>query len=215
MGSRKYVPKTFSEIEKLSEKELRKYYTTVRDVFQKQIKRYAQSSPEKAKIYQQGGYRYFRTLTELKTNPPKYLIGQSPEVLRRDLVRMAQELTELTPRRDVKTGYFETSAGLFIPSIQYQRQRKREQQEALVEALQNAGYEHISKSTLKNFGNFMDAMREQYGKKLPNSIIIAEFFDSLKYNTKRKATSDLLSLWEDFKRNGYKPDSGNVSLFAT
>ena len=128
---------------------------------------------------------------------------------------MAQELTELTPRKNTRTGYFETSSGLFIPSVSYQRQVRKERDEAMVNALHNAGYEHIQKSTLKNFGRFMDAMREKYGKKLKQSIIIAEFFDNLKYNVKKKATADLVSLWQEFEENGYKPDSDNVNLFAT
>lgn len=215
MASRKYTPLSFHEIEKLSPRELKFYYTTVRDVFQKQLKRFAQRDPGRAAIYQPGGMRYFPTLTEQRTKPAPYMRGQSPEVYRRELVRMAQELTELTPRKNTRTGYFETSSGLFIPSVSYQRQVRKERDEAMVNALHNAGYEHIQKSTLKNFGRFMDAMREKYGKKLKQSIIIAEFFDNLKYNVKKKATADLVSLWQEFEENGYKPDSDNVNLFAT
>lgn len=219
MANRKYVPKSFSEIEKMSDRELQHYYVTVRDVFRKQVMRFAKVNPQKASYYQlegvpEPGKRYYPTLSERKVNPPRYLIGQSEDVYKRDLVRMAQELTELTPRKG-SSGYFETSRGLYIPSIQYQRQKTKERDNAVVEALHNAGYLHISMSTLKNFGAFMDAMREQYGKKLPDSILIAEFFDSLKYNTKKKATADLISLWEEFKNNGYKPTDENYNLFST
>lgn len=214
MANRKYVPKSFSEIEKMSDRELQHYYVTVRDVFKKQVTRFAKTNPQRTEIYMPGGMRYYPSLGERKINPPKYLVGQSAEVYKRDLVRMAQELTELTPRKG-SSGYFETSGGLYIPSIQYQRQKRKEAQSAMVEALHNAGYEHISASTVKNFGKFMDQMREQYGKKLPNSTIVAEFFDNLKYNTKKKATTDLINLWRDYERNGYKPTDESYSLFAT
>lgn len=211
--AKKYLQRlSYTEIEKASTKKLQSYYSDLRDIFQKQIKRLYKRSPEKAEPYMSGGPMYFGKLSERKTLP--YLKGQSADVLRRDLERATKELSELIIQRDA-SGRIITDTGYNIPSIAFQKAKISERDKKTLESLHAAGYEHISRSTLKNFGRFMDAMRTQYGKKLPNSDIIAEFFDSLKYNTKRKATSDLVSLWEEFKNNGYQPDNGNMDLFST
>ena len=39
-------------IENLGEKELRKYYSNLRDIFQKQVKRFSAQFPEKARHHQ-------------------------------------------------------------------------------------------------------------------------------------------------------------------
>ena len=56
-------------------------------------------------------------------------------------------------------------------------------------------------------------MRNRYGSKNPVSEEQAEFFDSLKYNTKRKSTQTLVDLWEDYVNNDYAPDESNIDLF--
>ena len=211
--ARNYLKRlSFSEIEKASTRELRSYYSNLRDIFQKQIKRLSVHSPDYAEKYQRGGPLYFGTIAERKKLP--YLKGQSADVLRRDLERATKELSQLTIQRS-KTGSILTNTGYNVPSIAFRRAKAKERDTAVVAALHDAGYEHISRSTLKNFGKFMDAMRSQYGKKLPNSELMAEFFDNLKYNTKRKATADLIALWEDYQNNGYEPDNGNEDLFST
>ena len=211
--ARKFLQRlSYSEIEKASTKELRAYYSDLRDIFKKQITRLAQKFPSEAKNYQPGGPLYFGTLAERKQL--KYLQGQSPEVLRRDLERATKELSELIIQRD-KLGKIKTDTGYNVPSIAFRKAQAKERNEAMIKALHSAGYEHISRSTLKNFGRFMDQMRIQYGKKLPNSELMAEFFDSLKYNTKKRATSELVQLWEEFQKNGYEPNDGNEDLFST
>ena len=211
--ARKFMRRlSYSEIEKASTKELRSYYSDLRDIFKKQITRLAQRSPEQARKYQPGGPLYFGTLAERKKL--KYLQGQSPEVLRRDLERATKELSELIIQRD-KSGKIKTDTGYNVPSIAFRKAQQKERDTAMIKALHNAGYEHISKSTLRNFGRFMDQMRMQYGKKLPNSTLLVEFFDSLKYNTKRKATQDIVDLWQEFEKNGYEPNDENEDLFST
>ena len=211
--ARKFLQRlSYSQIEKASTKELRSYYSDLRDIFKKQITRLAQKFPEQARKYQPGGPLYFGTIAERKQL--KYLQGQSPEVLRRDLERATKELSELIIQRD-KSGEIKTDTGYNIPSIAFKKAQAKERNDAMINALHSAGYEHISKSTLKNFGRFMDRMRQQYGKKLPNSTLVVEFFDSLKYNTKRKATQDLVNLWQEFEKNGYEPNDGNEDLFST
>lgn len=218
--ARKYLQRlSYTEIEKASTKKLQSYYSDLRDIYKKQTERYKKSypdmawqfePPEKGKVV--GGPLYYYTIAERKQLP--YLKGQSAEVLRRDLERATKELSQLIIQR-TETGQIITDTGYNIPSIAFQKAKISERDRKTLKSLHDAGYEHISKSTLKNFGRFMDAMRTQYGKKLPNSDKIAEFFDSLKYNTKRKATYDLVSLWEEFKNNGYQPDNGNMDLFST
>lgn len=211
--ARKFLQRlSYSQIEKASTKELRSYYSDLRDIFKKQITRLAQKSPEQARKYQPGGPLYFGTLAERKQL--KYLQGQSLEVLRRDLERATKELSELIIQRD-KSGKIITDTGYNVPALSFRKAKVRERDNAIVEALHNFGYLHISRSTLKNFGRFMDQMRIQYGKKLPNSELMAEFFDSLKYNTKKRATAELFQLWEDYQKNGYEPDNGNEDLFST
>ena len=211
--ARKFLQRlSYSQIEKASTKELRSYYSDLRDIFKKQITRLSQKSPEQARKYQPGGPLYFGTLAERKQLP--YLRGQSSEVLRRDLERATKELSELIIQRDI-SGKIITDTGYNVPSIAFRKAQARERNEAMITALHSAGYEHISKSTLKNFGRFMDQMRLQYGRKLPNSTLMVEFFDSLKYNTKRKSVSFIAELWEDYKNNGYEPDNGNEDLFST
>lgn len=183
----------------MDNKEMRKEYTKLRDIFQKRVKRAAAQGYRQALPYLKGNYAYIPTLKEQAQLP--YLKNVGPEVKNRDLEFRLNEL-----RRLVSEG---------VSSIRRQVQLSRERDTAVIQALRNAGYEHITQSTLKSFGRFMDQMREQYGKRLPNSEEMAEFFDSLKYNTKRKSTPYLVQLWEDYKNNDYEPDNGNVDLFAT
>ncbi len=197
----------YYNIEKLSEKELRKYYRGLQSIFAKQIKRYSKVNPKGAKVYQKGGISYFPTLTELKEK-------SSGDELVRELIKRSQALEELTINRK-KSGKIETDTLYNIPSIEFKRAKVADTNKRIIKTLHESGYKHISKSTLKNFGNFMDEMRKQYGKKLPDSLIIAEFFDSLKYNTKKKGTNFLMELWDEFKDNGYKPTMGTQNLFSS
>lgn len=213
MARNYFKPKTFSEIEKMPERELRSYYTSVRDIFRKQIQRLKKTNPKRAEIYTEE--KFYPKLSTRRTNPPEYLKGASVEVFHRDLIRLAQTLTNLIPRRDTSGKIVVSELGYSIPSRAYELAREKSINKKIVESLKKSGYEHISQSQLKKFGQFMDAMRDKYGKKLPNSETMAEFFDSLKYNTKRKSTEDLVKLWEDFEENGYEPDNGNQDLFAT
>ena len=183
----------------MNEKELRKEYTRLRDIFQKRVKRAVKAGYKEANPYLKGNFAYVPTLKERKDLP--YLKGASPEVLLRDLQFRVNELTRLVKEN--------------VASIRARRIELSERDTAVLKALTNAGYKHITRSTLIKFGKFMDVMRIQYGKKLPNSETMVEFFDKLKYNTKRKSTLALVELWEDYKKNGYEPDDGNQDLFAT
>lgn len=179
------------------ERAIRKEYIRLRDIFQKRIKRASKQGLKEAKLYEKGKYGYIPTLKERLDLP--YLQGQDKEVLDRDLEFRVAELTRL-----VNEG---------IGSLSRSAELTMERDKAVLKALSNAGYDRITRSTLKNFGRFMDAMRQQYGKKLRNSEEMVEFFDSLKYNVKRKSTAFLLELWKEYCANGMEPDYGNQDLF--
>ena len=180
-------------------RELRKEYTKYRDIFQKRVKRSSAAGYKQAKPYLKGEYAYQPTLKEMQNLP--YIKKYGKDVQYRDLQMRVKELKRL-----VTEG---------VASIFRQRAIVRERDQAVLGALSKAGYSHITRSTLVSFGRFMDRMRDQYGKKLPNSEEMVEFFDSLKYNTKRKSTEFLVQLWEDYQKNGYEPDNGSQDLFAT
>lgn len=207
--ARNYLQKIgYYGIEKLTDKELRKYYSSLRDIFQKQVKRLEKVNPKKAKPYIPGGISYFGTIAEQKEK------ASTAEELRKQLIKSAQALEGLTISR-TKTGKIITDTAYSVPSLAFKKAKISDTNKAILKALKSHGWEHISASSLKNFGRFMDSMRKQYGKKLPDSIIIAEFFDSLKYDTKHKSTDFLMKLWEEFKNNGYNPTDETVDLFAT
>ena len=187
--------------------ELRKEYTKYRDIFQKRVKRalkkgYKQAEPYRPPDPSKGikpGYAYQWKLSELKDLP--YLKQNDMEVFKRDLQMRVKELKRLV------------SEG--VTSIAAVKKAVSERDKAIVKALKNSGYEHITISVLGKFGDFMDEMRKLYGKKFLPSDEAVEFFDSLKYNVKRKSTSTIVELWEEYKRNGYSIPEGSEDLFAT
>lgn len=207
--ARNYLPRVgYYGIENLGEKELRKYYSNLRDIFQKQIKRFSAQFPEKARPFTSGGASYFGTIKELRNE------FKDQESFIRAITKKTQALEGLTISR-TKTGKIVTDTFYNVPSLGFRSAKISARDRTILDTLHESGFEHISKSTLKNFGNFMDEMRKQYGKRLPDSLIIAEFFDSLKYNTKKKGTSFLMELWNEFKDNGYKPVRGTQDLFSS
>lgn len=200
------MPKTlsFPQIENLSPAETRKEYTRLRDIFQKRVKRLAEAGyTQKAAPYQPGGYYFFPKQKDLMNRA-----GVKPltEAQRTGMLKtLIKDLTNLIG----------PSAKESPVSIKGIREKKRRENAAVLTSLQSAGYDRISQSTLKNFGRFMDEMRKMYGKKNPNSEEQAEFFNSLKYRTKRKETRTIVDLWREYERNGFKPDYGSQDLFAT
>ena len=199
--------KNFTTINAMTESQLRKEFTTMRDIFQKRVKRLAASGSKKAEPFMPGGYREIPTLQQMFGSA--YARGLTPEqrveMLRTEVKDLANLLGTREQGRIVGTEF----------SLFALMSKRKAYDEQIVNSLHNAGYEHISKSTLKNFGKFMDAMRAQYGKKLPNSEEMAEFFDSLKYNTKKRSTQFIVDLWTEFEKNGYEPSYGSQDFFAT
>lgn len=207
--ARKYLEKIgYYGIEKLSDKELRKYYSSLRDIFQKQTKRLEKVNPKQAKPYRPGGISYFGTIAEQKKQV------SNKEELRRQLIKSAQALEGLTITRTT-TGKIVTDTTYNVPSLAYKKAKKAKKDQAIVASLLNAGFTHITKDVLENFGAFMDEMREQYGKKLPDSIIMAEFYDNLTKDAKKKDANQLREIYNIWKENKYKPNKQIVKLFMT
>lgn len=194
---------SFSDVSKMSYGELRKEFTTLRDIFQKRIKRLAATGNKQANAMLKGPAA-IPTLKELANKP--YMKNATPSMLHDAVLRETEQLINLI-------GPTSGTVAAGVPSIIGLRKQRKERDNAMVEKLREAGYEHISKTNLKKFGQFMDEMRSRYGAKNPVSEEQAEFFDSLKYNTKRKSTQTLVDLWEDYVNNDYAPDESNVDLF--
>lgn len=184
-------------------KELYKEYSRLRRNLTKVIGRDFAKGNKRAAEYMPGGQihsMFMKSIAEIKALPGRK--GWSKAQLERDMQLRIEDLQRIKDTGDI--------------GIRAARQRQAAANEAILETLHESGYEHISKSTLKSFGRFMDAMREQYGKKLPNSIEMAEFFNDLKYRTKKKSTSFIVELWNDYVAGGYdETDSGNRYLFRS
>lgn len=206
MANRKFstIP-SFRDLESMSFSELKKEFTALRDIFQKRVKRMAGAGIKKAEPYINGPAA-IPTLSGLKEKP--YIRNADPSVFQAAVLRETENLVNL-----LGPGIGVTETGSF--SISGLRKARTHEESFVAKSLQKAGYGHISKSTIRNFGRFMDAMREEYGKKNPQSEEQAEFFESLKYNAKRKATKSLMDAWKEFAKNGYKPNESNADLFRT
>ena len=197
---------SYNELGKLSYPELRKEYTKLRDIFSKRVKRLAATGSQKVTPYQEGGYSFFPKLVDFAES--RGVVGKGVEIQKAALLRDVEDLTNLLGQRAGDYKITEYSFGL-----EGMRKKRKGQNAKILESLHDAGYEHISKTTLSSFGRFMDEMRRMYGKKNPNSEEQAEFFDSLKYNIKRRSTQYIVDMWREFERNGYELNNGNIDLF--
>ena len=199
----------FSEIQSWGLKQTTTYYSNLRDIFQKQIYRFSTKYPEMASIYQKGGYAFQPLVKDIQ----KQFSGYGAEAVRREMQFRIMDMLNWTSPVEVE--------GYKRPALKSYARDRRVKEKALesalksIQTLRGRGYEHIKKSTIKKFGQFLDQMRLQYGKKLKNSEEMVEFFDSLKYNTKRKSTQFIVDLWKEFEKNGYEADESNYDLFST
>lgn len=184
-----------SDVSWMTTKQLRETYSQMRDIFHKRVGRMAAKGLSMAKTYQKGGYGYVPTLKERG----QMAAGRSAAEERRALEHDVIEL------RNKVGASGDTTYGQV--SLRARREAIKERNAVIVESLKKAGYLHISKTMIPKFGRFMDEMRKMYGKKLPNSEEMAEFFNNLKYNQKRKSLSYIVELWKEYEANGYKfPD---------
>lgn len=191
---------SYGDIENLSLSEAKRVFTEYRDIFQKRIIRLSRSGSGLAKPYLKGGPMFVSTIKERLAG-----ITDPGEQLR----SMRMGVRELVTLLD-------TDNTMSVPlSIRAIRSAAKAHDEKIVAGLKRAGLEHISKSTVKKFGSFMDMMREQYGTKMPNSDMLAEFFDRLKYKNKRRSNEFLMQAWKEYEANGYSFTESNMDLFRS
>lgn len=192
---------SYGEIESLGESELRKVYREYQSIFRKRIDRLAKAGYERlVKPYQKGGFNYIPPISARKTQ------GMTEAENTRALRMGVRELVTLL------TGGESASVGLSLSAI---KGTQKQIDNKIRESLAAGGLQHISTGMVKKFGRFMDAMRQEYGKKLPNSDLMAMFFDSLKYKAKRMSVDKLVDLWQEYERGGYAASGDNVDLFRT
>lgn len=192
---------SYSDIEALGESQLRKTYRDYQRIFSKRVERLAAAGyGNLVRPYRKGGFNYIPSISKRKTT------GMTKEEKIRDLRMGVKELVTLL------TGGDSASVGLSISAI---KKTKRENDARIRDAFKASGFKHVSRSMVKKFGRFMDAMRAEYGKKLPNSDMMVAFFDSLKYETKRMSLDKIVDLWHKYEANGYAPSEDNIDLFRT
>lgn len=174
----------------LSYGELRKAYTTYRDVLVKRVMRLSKGTPAQKRFVQPfmvGGSRELKTLAQLDTYPRK---GWTEDQLRRELLFRVKEFQILEQKDRLSiTGW------------------KRIEQRT-IEMLRESGYENISSFNIKQFGEFMERMREQFKNKIFPSEEIAEAFNTAVEEKSILDKEDLMSLIDSFR------GSGGVDLFS-
>lgn len=188
---------SFSDIDKLTFTQARKIYSEYRSIFNKRIGRLQKAGyAKRAEPYAEGGHLAFPLVAER-------LAGESDAEQLRSLRMGIRELTNLLREDTSSVSY----------SVSGIREAAKRYDERIIDSLHRSGLEHISKSTVKKFGSFMDMMRQEYGKKLPNSDLLAQFFDQLKYKNKKRSNEWLMKAWREYESNGYDIDESNQDLF--
>lgn len=179
-----------TDLDTLSYGELRKAYTTYRDSLVKRVKRLSKGTPAQKRFAQPfmvGGSKELKTLTQLDKYPRK---GWTEDQLRRELLFRVKEFQIL-----------ESKDRLSIAGWKRIEQRT-------IKMLQESGYENISSSNIKQFGEFMEKMREQFKNKIFPSEEIAEAFNTAVEEKSLLDGDDLLSLIDSFR------GSVGVDLFS-
>lgn len=176
------------DLNKLSLSELRKAYTAYRDVLRKRVVNLAKGTKAQkayAKPFQKGGSKELFTLTQIDTLPRK---GWSEESKRREMLHRVRELQilEKRPRMSVK-GW---------EKIEMQTLR----------ALKESGYTGITKKNLRQFGNYMEALRSKKAEKIIGSPPQAELYS--RWAEKKISMDELLTELE-----GFGIDLNGVDLF--
>ena len=168
-----------TDLSTLSYADLRSAYTAYRDVMKKRIDRLAEGSEAQQKYarpYQKGGSKQLYRLSELDQLRRK---NWTEDELRRELLMRTKELQLQTksPRLSI-TGWADI-------------------EKRTISSLHRAGYHNINKGNIKNFGKFMERMREAFGNKIFPSDEAAELFDSTKGEAADMPESELLAIIED------------------
>lgn len=180
----------------MSTADLRKAYTQMRDIWQKRLGRMKARNVEEARDYLEGGYKEILRLDQLAARPG--IAQEGPEVLHGAILAEAKNLVNLLGER--KDGKIAPG----VLSLSGLEAMHKTNEQAILETLHAKGKAHISKTQLRKFGRFMEAMRKQYGKKNPGSEAEAKWFDGLKYSAKRIRLSELEEMYQRYVDNDYQ-----------
>lgn len=189
-----------SDISQMTTKQLRESYTQMRDIFQKRVKRMSvsEAGAKSAKAYMKGDTGYIPTLKE-RTMRPTY-----------------SSLSEAEKRRalehEVKILADKVRASGQLVKGQVSLRAINARNAKISGTLKAHGFD-ISKSDVPKFGDFMDILRDLYGKKLPESVEAAEFFSHLKYDTRQNTLSSIVQMWKEYVANGYSLPETIIDLF--
>lgn len=168
-----------TDLSTLSRADLRSAYTAYRDVMQKRVARLAEGTEAQQKYarpFQAGGSKELLSLREIDKFRRQ---GWTEDQLRREMLMRVKELQIL-----------EKSERLNITGWKKIEQRT-------IDSLHRAGYQNINKGNIKNFGKFMERMREAFGNKIFPSDEAAELFDTTKGEAADLPESELLGIIED------------------
>ena len=192
------IEKTRVEIARMDYGQVKKEYTRLRDIFRKRVERASKKGLKEAEKYRLGGALEFGYISQ-------ETFGQTADQARRTLIRAITELNRL-----IFGGQGQMAFGLGSKG-----RKKRSDSTEIADVFQRHGH-NIAKSVVKNLTGLLELLRQEYGKKLPGSMEVVEWFEGLKYKYKRASPAKLKQLWEDFVSNGYQePENGNYDLFTT
>ena len=181
--------------------ELKKAYTALRDAFVKQRDRLAagtEAQQEYAAPFMSGGSQEWKVakLSQI-TGREYWKQGLDAKAQQREMKLRVEELQVL------------------VESPRYSLSGWREIERRTVAALQEHGYENITKSNLKQFGVYMEAMRDLYGEQFFPSAEVAEAYESEVGTAGRKLTSKELGvLILDVRLRKREGFSNGVDIFA-
>ena len=162
----------------LSLPQFRKAYTVYRDVLKKRVDVLAKGTKAQrsyAAPFQKGGSKELFTLRQIDALPRR---GWTEEQKRREMLHRVRELQiqEKKERSGVKG---------------WQQIETR-----TIQTLHEAGYTGINKKNIRQFGDYMEALRSQYSSKVKGSPAFAELFSE--WAEKKMSMDELLKNLEQF-----------------
>ena len=189
------------DVDTASMSDLKKAYTALRDAFVKQRDRLAagtEAQQEYAAPFLSGGSQEWKVAKLSKITGREYWKkGLDDQARQREMKLRVEELQVL------------------VESPRYSLSGWKEIEKRTVATLQEHGYENITKSNLKQFGVYMEAMRDLYGEQFFPSAEVAEAYESEISKAGRQLTSaELGQLIIDVRLKKKGGFSNGVDLFA-
>ena len=152
------MPSVYEMSKDWSVGQLKKEYTRLRNIFQKQIKRLAEvDKTPKIQAFLPGGYKYTKTIKDVESLKGRQ--NWSERALKEDWAVRVAELKSLTQARSLSISG-----------------RKAIRKDA-IESLNNAGFTGINNANFDKFTSFMNFAKEQGVLDQYDSDTVAEAFD--------------------------------------